>query len=537
MNHPVLSFRSSLTVSFFGFALLAAAAPGCASAPSEEGGGSKKKDIYTEEKEPVLVNEAVNVDQKFSDDVVVGPEVGTGDNATKDLTIVTAGHESMLAKIKVGSIIAGDRSSKPIPEGTAAEDGSVTGDYGPNPYGFLRKVIDIKTDGANTILKTAPARLDEWLQDGDIDWSSRKSLLDGSVKIADPETTDANGKTVTTKSLHILSDDQQANSSGSGQIAVNASLGAGGAGVKLSNAQIKLGVKYDGYIKVRYKELRFLPDPPTGVAFKSLLTMDPEVSADLEFKVSGMGTLFEKEWNTRGIVIPLPGPVPTTLRLEPTIKCSLSAGGEVAVTVNAKIGAHGATGFQGDARIVGGIDLDDISEAFKPNGSLTLKSASGKVALQGSCRILAKPILLAFDAIGVQGKIGPYMSISANACVGVGSGGANPGLTITEEHGLSGEFGGRIQVPVIGVGKDFKGLGIEIPFGPERYIYGTEKSCEAPEKPSQDSCQGKSDGFHCSEVYSYGGIVCKGGQIEKGVQCDSVDKKCSGGTADTINCN
>ena len=515
----VISVRSSLIASLLGLGLLTAAAPGCSTTDSsDDEGGGKKKDIYSDKREPVLVNEAVNADQAFSDDAIVG---------TDTITIPTAGHEKMLAKIKEGTVLAGDRSSKPIPE-----DGE---DFGPNPYGFLRKVVSIKSDGANTVLTTKPATLDEWLQDGDIDWSSRKSLLDGKVKIAEPE--DADGKTVTTKNLHILADDQEANSSGSGQLAINASLGSGGAGIKLSNAQFKLGVKYEGYIKVRYKELRFLPDPPTGVAFKSLLTMDPEVSADLEFSVSGSGTLFEKEWNTRGIVIPLPGPVPTTLRLEPTIKCSLSAGGQIAVTINAKVGAHGASGFQGDARIVGGIDLDDISESFRPTGGFEFKNASGKVALQGSCRILAKPILLAFDAIGLQGKIGPYVAISANACVGANGNGANPGLTITEEHGLSGEFGGRIQVPVIGVGKDFEGLGIEIPFGPERYIYGSEQSCEAPEAKSEDSCEGKSDGFHCSEVYTYGGIVCKGGQIDKGVQCDDVNKKCTGGTADTINCN
>lgn len=511
----VLTIRSSLAASLLGLAVLVAAAPGCSS--TDDSSEGKKKDIFADKREPVLVNEAVNADQSFADDAVV---------ADDSITIPTAGHEKILAKIKEGTILAGNRTSKPI-----ADDAP---DLGPNPYGFLRKVKSVTTDGANTILKTDKATLDEWLQDGDIDFGSTKSLLDGSVQIAPAY--DKEGNVITTKALHILTDDnREANTSGSGSAAINATIGDAGAGVKISNAQFKLGAKYEGYMKVRYKELRFLPDPPTGVAYKSLLTLDPEVSADIEFKVSGSKSLAEKEWNTRAIVIPLPGPVPTTLRLEPTIKCGVAAGGEISVVINAKIGAHAATGFQGDAGFTH-FDLDDISQPATPTGGFTFKSVNGKVALTGKCEILAKPILLAFDAIGLQGKIGPYVSVSANVCGGANGNGVNPGFTVTEEHGISGEFGGRIQVPVIGVGKDFEGLGIEIPLG-EHYLVGSEKSCEAPEPPpSQDSCEGKSDGFHCSEVNAYGGIVCQGGQIASGLQCDSVDKKCTGGTTTTINC-
>jgi hypothetical protein len=517
MTHLVLSLRSSLATSLLGLAVLTAAAPGCSSSDDTSSSDSaKKKDIYAEKRPPVLVNEAVNADQAFADDAVV---------ADDSITIPTAGHEAMIAKIKEGTVLAGNRTSKPL-----ADDAQ---DLGPNPYGFLRKVKSISVVGPNTVLKTEKASLDEWLQDGDIDWSSTKSLLDGTVQIAPP---DADGKTVTTKSLHILTEDsKETNTSGSGSAAINATLGSGGVGVKVSNAQFTMGAKYEGYMKVRYKELRFLPDPPTGVAYKSLLTLDPEVSADIEFKVTGSATLAETEWNTRAFAVPLPGPVPTTLRLEPTIKCSLAAGGEISVVINAKIGAHAATGFQGDAGFTH-FDLDDISQPATPTGGFTFKSVNGKVAVTGKCEIQAKPILLAFDAIGLQGKIGPYVSIAGNACGGASAGGANGGFTLTEEHGISGEFGGRIQVPVIGVGKDFEGLGIEIPLG-EHYLVGSEKTCEAPEAPpSQDSCEGKSDGFHCSEVNAYGGIVCQGGQIASGLQCDSVDKKCTGGTATTINC-
>jgi hypothetical protein len=509
----VLSVRSSLIASFFGLALIAAA-PGCSSS-DDTGSSDKKKDIFAEKKPPVLVHEAVNADQPFADDAVV---------ADGSITIPTAGHEKIIAQIKEGTILAGNRTSKPIPDNSD--------DLGPNPYGFLRKVKSIKTDGANTVLTTEKASLDEWLQDGDIDFSSNKSLLDGTVQIAD---VDADGKTVTTKSLHFLDDNQEANTSGQGSMAINAQIGDTQAGVKLSNATFKMGAKYEGYFRVRYKELRFLPDPPTGVAFKSLLTLDPEVTVDMELSISGQATLAEKSWRARGIVIPLPGPVPTTLRLEPEIKCSLAAGGQVSTTIGVRIGAHAASGFQGDAGFTH-FDLDDISQPATPSGGLTLKQVQGQEQLQGSCQILAVPVLLAFDAIGVQGKIGPYAQITAAVCGSVGTAGGRVGFTIQEQHGLMGEFGGRIQIPILGTGKDFQGLGIQIPMG-ENYLVGSDSTCDATQAPpSQDSCQGKADGFHCSEVNAYGGIVCQGGQIASGLQCDSVDKRCTGGTTTTINC-
>lgn len=511
------SVRSSLIASFLGVALIAAA-PGCSST-DEDTSSTKKKDIFAEHRDPVLAPEAVNADQAFADDAIV---------AESSITIVTAGHEKMLAKIKEGSILAGNRTSKPIPDDSE--------DLGPNPYGFLRKVKSIKTDGANTVLSTEKATLDEWLQDGDIDFSSTKSLIDGSTPVAE---VDADGKVITTKSLHILADNQQTSGSGSGQMAINAQIGDVSAGVKLTNATFKMGAKYEGYFRVRYKELRFLPDPPTGVAFKSLLTLDPEVSVDIEFSVSGQKNLFERTWRTRGITIPLPGPVPTTLRLEPEIKCSVAASGQTAVAFNARIGAHAASGIQGDAGFTH-FDIDDISQPARPTGGLTFKSVTGQEQLQGSCAILAVPVLLAFDAIGVQGKIGPYVQATAAVCGSIGQANGAPnakvGFTISGQAGLQGEFGGRVQVPILGVGKDFQALGIQIPMG-EKYFVGDDKTCDASEAPpSQDSCQGKSDGFHCSEVNKYGGIICQGGQIASGLQCDSVDKTCTGGTTTTINC-
>lgn len=504
----MISTRATLAASLLGLALVAAA-PGCSTSSGDD--TTKKKDIFADHKDPVLTHEAVNADQKFSDDVVV---------ADNDLTIPTTGHEAMLAQIKVGTVIAGNRSSAGIPEDTD--------NLGPNPYGFLRKVTSIKTVDGKTVITTEKATLDEWLEDGDIDYSSTKSLIDGSVTIAPPETQD--GKTVTTKALHILGDDdKEANTSGSGSAAINASLGGAGAGVKISNAQFKMNAKYEGYFKVRYKELRFLPDPPTGVAYKSLLTLDPEVSADIEFTISGSETLAEKEWTTKAVVIPLPGPVPTTLRIEPVIKCSLAAGGSITTAINAKIGAHAVSGFQGDAGFTH-FDLDDISKPATPTGGFTLKSVTGKETLTGKCEIFVKPILLAFDAIGIEGKIGPYVSLAGTLCASGGPNGtAGGGFTLSSEYGISGDFGGRIQVPILGIGKDFEGLGIEIPLG-EHYFVGDEKTCEPQEIKSVDSCEGKTDGFHCSEVKgTAGGIICKAGSILRGKQCDS--GSCKSGTA------
>lgn len=514
----MMTYRFATLASLF-FGLTLAALPGCA----DDGASSKNKngkdDPFAEPMAPVLVKEAVTADQDFANDVEVLED---------RLVIATAGHEKMIAKIKQGSILAGNRSlTKTVME-------SDDGNYGPNPYGFLRRVTKVEEDGPNTVIHTKPATLDEWLQEGDIDFSDRRSLLDGKTPIAD-ESYDAKSKTYTRNLKFLDADNQRGGGGGSGSVAINGGIGDASGGISISNATYQLNARFDGHFKVRYKELRFLPDPPTGVNFRAHLTLDPLVTADIEVSGGRSTTLAERSWRGRGAIIPIAAPIPITIRFEPELKCSLSLGGSFSVTVGARIGAHAEAGFQGDAGFRH-FDLRDLSRGPTLNGGLELKKISGKASLSAECKLLAVPVVLAFDAAGIEGKIGPYVTLSADLCTALSSDGpeANKnGFTISEEHGLTGEFSGRIQIPLIGAGKSFEMASLSVPLGDPKYLLGNDKTCDVKQV---DSCEGKADGFYCSEIVESSGYYCENQQIARGIQCEDPDKKCVGGSATEIQC-
>jgi hypothetical protein len=498
MKSPRLAL---VLASFLGLAACGAPEQAPSSSPSQDvkGKGADKPMA------PVLMPDVVTADQQFADAVEVKDD---------RLVIATAGHEEMIAKIAVGSVLAGDRSSKPV--------APTAGSIGPNPYGFLRRVKSITTEGANTIIATRKASLDEYLKEGDIVFGKGQRSLLG---------TKTSGSSLKTKTLHLLDEDNQEGSgSGSASVEMNASLGDGGIGVTVSGASLNLNAAFDGYFKVRYRPTPALPDPPTGVSYKAKLTLDPQFVADIEISGSAEGELGKKDWKGPEIVVPLPSPVPVTLRLAPELECTVSITGTTSYGFNVRLGAHSVDGYEGDAGF-DHFDLNDISEAATADGAITLTSAAGKVTGSAKCALRAVPAILIFDALGINGKIGPYVSINAEICRGTNANGSQAAFTVFEEHGLSGEFDGRVQIPLLAAGKDFKALGIELPLG-RKYLKGDENSCEAK---AADSCVGKADGLYCSELTTYGGYVCRDQQIDFGLQC-AEDQKCVGGTRDAIQC-
>ncbi|MFO0742806.1 MAG: hypothetical protein U0270_43430 [Labilithrix sp.] len=474
-------------------AVLAALAllTGCA---AESAGISTDTDPVesTSTKAPIFAEKAINVDQSFSDAV----QVNDG-----SLVVPT----SMLGKIEIGSILAGDRSTK----GNA------------NPYGFLRKVVGIEKKGKETTLVTTKAELADWIHVGKIDFSSKRSLLTGKTQ---------KDTGVTTRSLHFLADDKQA---GGGASEASAKMDAKiGDSISITNASITMKASFDGYFEIRRKDIRFLPDPPDGAAFKAVLTLDPSVAADLTWTIKNEASITQ-EWKGADVLIPIAAPIPLTVRYAPAVKCNISASGEAGFTVGANVGAHAVVGFQGDAGF-DHFDTTNLSEAPSFTGALALKSVQGKATVSTECELVGVPELLAFDAVGMSGRLGPYASLTATACANVNAGGASAGFTLAEEHGITETFSGRVQIPLLGAGKDFELWSGKQAFGGgPTYLAGDEKTCEAP---LYDSCSGKSDGFHCSEVDAFSGIVCKNGQILKGIQCADPSLTCTGGSESAIQC-
>lgn len=501
------------------FASSLAVIQGCSTDASDDDGTPKTAEDRFKTREPVTFNDnAVNADRHFSDTVDT--------TQANKLIVPTSGNEAIIAKIEVGSILAGDRNAK--------EDIATS----KNPLGFLREVTAIKKDGANTVIETKQAELDQWIKNGDLYYSDPTSLFEGG------------NAGLKTKALHIQSD--EGGGSGSGSSALSGDFDGDEvqtqAGYKIrpkisfSNGNLQVNANYDGYFRVR-TTWGF----PRGVKMKSLLTVDPYVGTDITVGVKAIGsesglhigttpgiTIAEKTIDLAGVVIPIASPIPLTVRFHPRIKCSLAGNGEATVTVRAELRAHAAVGFEADASW-GGIDTKDLSESPTLSPTFQFKGGQIQATIGAECEIVAVPEVLAFDALGLSGEVGPYADLNLTGCVNgnVQTQTVDGGFTLSEQHGLQLQFSARAQVPLIGIGKDFPLLTVHTAKSDELYLVGNKDTCSIKTK---DSCEGRTDGFYCSVENTYAGIVCKGGQVQSGLQCDPA-KKCVGGTETQIRCN
>jgi hypothetical protein len=222
-----------------------------------------------------------------------------------------------------------------------------------------------------------------------------------------------------------------------------------------------------------------------------------------------------------------------TVRFTPQLTCTVSASGTISASVTTTVGGKLTTGFEGSASL-SAFDVSNLSETPSASGSIALKSAQGVASFDAECQLLILPTVLAFDTVGIQGKVGAFAHLHGEACATS----ATAAMKLSEEHGFLGDLSARIQVPIVNKGKDYPLTSFRNAIGDPTYLVGNADGCAAPataDKPSVDSCAGKADGFYCSEVTSFGGIVCAGGQILQGLQCDP-SQKCTGGTAEAIEC-
>jgi len=491
-----VSVRKTLPL-LAGLVVLAAVSQGCSS--------ETEPDPFAVATPVTFTQQALNVDQHFADSVKV-----------EDARIVVtadASNEALLARMKPGTILAGNRESVTADLATAK-----------NPYGFLRRVVAVKREGATAIVDTEPAELADWIENGDIDFSQTASLLTG-----------ADTKSVSTQG------GVQIRSNGAGQGAATSPLNQTLEGkeqtspagvkfrpiVKLSNATLSLNAKYDGAFQVRRNF-----GIPTQVKFRSRLTLDPVVAADITAGAKGMGDLAEV-WVGPSAVIPIAAPIPLTVRFQPELKCTLSASGSVTATVRVELKGHGVAGFEGSAGL-SGFDLTDLSESPTLQRQMNFVGVEGKATLSATCEVLAVPVLLAFDAVGIKGRVGPFVSLNGEVCASYNQNQNDPmaGFSIYEQHGLSGSFAGRVQIPFLNKGKDFDLVSVKLLKSEPIYLVGKKDQCTIG---SKDSCAGKKDGFYCSELTSYGGYYCEAGSIALGNQCPT-GKTCTGGTKTTIDC-
>ncbi len=441
------------------------------------------------------------------------------------VTLPTGGdNDAFVAKLQVGTVFAGDRD-------TASPDLTTS----KNPYGFLRRVVSIDRAPDHVVIHTQQAYLPELFEEGDLVWdpkSPRGSIFDGA----------AGG--LVTNSLRPLDNGPQT-SGGSGAVSPDVQLSDPMGSdvsfapiVSLSNSRVGIDAAFTGEI-----QLREAFGLPYGVQRASArLDLDPVVSTDVTIgvKVSTNaryafgGALYQK-WDTPSIPIPIAGPIPMTVRLLGRVSCGISIADSFTGTVRVWLRGHAAAGFV----YSGGFDIQSSSDPPTLTPGIDFLGATGKASLIGTCSVQAVIAVLAFDAAGMEGAIGPYVSLEGDVCVSDGANGLNPGFALFEQHGVAANIDGRLQVPGLGspsvVQNIFNFVGGNAEKSKPAYLVGDSSTC-APKAP--DSCADKPNGLYCSQLAPFSAYQCQAGDIVSGQQCNN-GQKCvgpNGAGATTIQC-
>ena len=412
----------------------------------------------------------------------------------------TAANQAWADTLRAGTVIAGDRDKSSADLADSK-----------NPYGFLRKVVSVR-DGDPIVVLTERAELPDLLE-GDLVFGEDESSIFADMDEGD----------LGTRNLRPLANNNNAGSSkGSGRASIVGELKSDfGPVVRLSEGTFGLDAEFVAEMKIR-KWWAI----PTGLEKASAkLTLNPRASVVIEVggKVSAQrpdGGSFSKTWEGPSVPIPLGGPIPLTLRLRPEVTCSVSVGGEITARGRAHLSGRAAAGFTYQNN-----DMQPIYERPTLTPGFDFIGVQGKASLSGECTIQAVVSLLAFDAAGLEGKIGPYASLTAEVCAAYGQGGANGGFTFSEEHGIKADIEGRLQVPGLGKPSINKPIFGFSPLKSEpKFFVGNDKTCNAPQK---DSCVGKPNGLYCSELDLSSAYECLDEQIASGQQC-LPPQKCKG---------
>jgi hypothetical protein len=191
----------------------------------------------------------------------------------------------------------------------------------------------------------------------------------------------------------------------------------------------------------------------------------------------------------------------------------VTVSGAIQATSRLWLRGHTAAGFTYD----GGFDIHPVYDPPTLQAGQDFLGVTGEASLVAQCSIQGVIALLAFDAAGLQGAVGPFASLEADACVNDGAGGPSGGIAVWEQHGLEVDVGGRLQVPGLGepsISKDI--FGFQPLKSDPHYFVGDAKTCTPKEK---DSCADKPNGLYCSELAPGSAYQCQTGTIAGGQQC------------------
>lgn len=423
-------------------------ASGCR-AEIEEGAEPGSEADFADEK-PVALRAnggAKKLPQAFSNEVAV----------LDDSLLVpsNAGTRVVLDELRAGMVIAGNRDVS-TPDLRTSK----------NPSGYLRRVVSLRAAGDNVEIRTARAYLNELIEVGDLRFSSTSpspSIFDDAPSVA--------------PGVGFRGPDTP--SVGSGETPANVTL-EGPTGnvkfapvVKVANAKFAIGAKVEGRI-----QLRRAAGVPYGVQRASLrVDLDPTLGADVEYGArvtsaqSQLGGTLNETWQGPSVPIPIGGPIPLTIRLRPEVSCKVTLQGEVTLTSHVELAGHAAAAFE----YLGGTDVRANPDPPRLTAKHQFVGVRGKAGVEGECAIQGVVSLLAFDAVGIEAKLGPFARVTAEACVTSAPSG---GFVVFETHGLRADAQARIQIPGLGTPLVQKPLFVLTPTKSEPlYFVGNADTC------------------------------------------------------------
>ena len=292
------------------------------------------------------------------------------------------------------------------------------------------------------MLHTQQAYLDELFSEGILVWDAERPM--GSIF------DEMDGELIK-QSLKPLANGGAGSNSGAGQVAANTVIDDPTTSkstkfrptVSLSNARVGMDAKFTGDLKnpqVRRHPLR--GEARVGAARS-------RSRRQRRFHVWREGAVDEQRARRRALrEVGEPERADPDRRPDPADRALARGGhllgdgrGRITATSRVYLRGHTAAGFNYN----GGLDIDPIYEPPTLQAGHDFIGVTGKASLIGECAVQGVVSLLAFDAVGLEGAVGPYASLQADVCVTGSDGGAGGGFTLYERHGLRVDVDGRLR--------------------------------------------------------------------------------------------
>ncbi len=417
--------------------------------------------------------------------VVSPPELYEEIVVKEDRLEVPAGHPA-LANIAVGGVVTGLPSTK-HPE--------------QNPYGYWRRVTEIRPEGAWVILMTEQASLAEAFERAQFD-----VVLSDNAKGGAPPTSGAKGTDVSTQSLSpqtlrpLAEGDTEfratfAQNFTPREIINGADVAVGGSSVgaerkiRLEGGFIKVEpyVRLAGEFEASFSEPVKRFDTTVGIDYQGELSLS--VSSQLSFQqgIVLKGVEIKKELIPSRVLksgVFMIGwvPVPYTLRFRTEVACTWSIAGTVKLTTTHKVegNPYAALHYRPDS----GWTYDDKPLDMRHTRENKV-DAEGQLELR--CQLEPRLGIYIADSAGPYVTVSPYVAAQAKASTEC----PPPGVNFQVVPGVEMKFGAEANVFGSGTlaSRHFK---VDFPFDP---WVQAGKQCGGA--GVSEPCVGRADGYYC----------------------------------------